>query len=161
MRYLNDNASGTMFDMRKTSDGSALLQIGAVSIGARGSTSAYLSTTYAFPTTFTIMSIQLNTNSFVVYANSTLISNSTATLDMPAGDTQFTTIGALSDINIPANSSTNMLLYTASSEFYEILQFNAFLTTEQRQQVEGYLAWKWGLAGSIPSTHPYKKISPI
>ena len=38
---------------------------------------------------------------------------------------------------------------------YEILLFNVVLTTTQRQQIEGYLAWKWNLQTSLPSTHPY------
>jgi Concanavalin A-like lectin/glucanases superfamily len=37
----------------------------------------------------------------------------------------------------------------------EVLVYNSVLTTTQRQAVEGYLAWKWGLQGSLPSTHPY------
>ncbi len=37
----------------------------------------------------------------------------------------------------------------------ELLIFNNVLTTLQRQQVEGYLAMKWGLQSSLPSTHPY------
>ena len=40
----------------------------------------------------------------------------------------------------------------------EALYYHADLTTTQRQQVEGYLAQKWGLTGSLPSTHPFKKI---
>ena len=40
----------------------------------------------------------------------------------------------------------------------EILVFNSVLTTSQRQQVEGYLAQKWRLTGSLPSTHPFKKL---
>ena len=40
----------------------------------------------------------------------------------------------------------------------EVVIFNSALTTSQRQQVEGYLAQKWGLTGSLPSTHPYKKL---
>jgi hypothetical protein len=38
----------------------------------------------------------------------------------------------------------------------EVLHFNDGLTTTQCQQVEGYLAWKWGLQSKLPSTHPYK-----
>jgi hypothetical protein len=34
------------------------------------------------------------------------------------------------------------------------------LTTTQRQQVEGYLAWKWGLQTALPTTHPYYKVRP-
>jgi len=29
-----------------------------------------------------------------------------------------------------------------------------------RYQAEGYLAWKWGLQGNLPSTHPYKNSAP-
>ena len=40
----------------------------------------------------------------------------------------------------------------------EILYYGGTLTIEQRQQVEGYLAHKWGLVGTLPATHPYKKL---
>ena len=43
---------------------------------------------------------------------------------------------------------------------YEALIYNSPLSTSQRQQVEGYLAWKWGLQGSLPSTHAYKSFPP-
>lgn len=39
----------------------------------------------------------------------------------------------------------------------EIIMFSNVLTTSQRQQVEGYLAWKWGLIGSLPDSHPFKQ----
>jgi hypothetical protein len=42
----------------------------------------------------------------------------------------------------------------------EVLVYNTGLTQVQRQQVEGYLAWKWGIQSSLPSTHPYLKSSP-
>jgi hypothetical protein len=43
----------------------------------------------------------------------------------------------------------------------EFIEYNSALNTTQRQQVEGYLAWKWGLVGNLPSTHPYKTTSLI
>jgi hypothetical protein len=30
-----------------------------------------------------------------------------------------------------------------------------------RQKLEGYLAWKWGLVGNLPSDHPYKNFAPV
>jgi hypothetical protein len=42
----------------------------------------------------------------------------------------------------------------------EVIVYTTALTTAQRQNVEGYLAWKWGLQGSLPSTHPYKNLPP-
>uniref|UniRef100_A0A6C0B2G8 Fibronectin type-III domain-containing protein n=1 Tax=viral metagenome TaxID=1070528 RepID=A0A6C0B2G8_9ZZZZ len=42
----------------------------------------------------------------------------------------------------------------------EILIYNSVLTTTQRQQVEGYLMWKWGLQTSLPGAHPYYSAAP-
>jgi hypothetical protein len=38
-----------------------------------------------------------------------------------------------------------------------MIAFSPALTAPQRQKIEGYLAHKWGLAESLPSTHPFKK----
>ena len=43
---------------------------------------------------------------------------------------------------------------------YEILIYNTALTIAQRQAVEGYLAWKWGLQTNLPTTHPFYKFAP-
>ena len=37
----------------------------------------------------------------------------------------------------------------------EILVYSATLTSTQRQSIEGYLAWKWGIKSSLPATHPF------
>jgi len=42
----------------------------------------------------------------------------------------------------------------------EFLLVPRTLTILQRQQLEGYLAWKWGLQGNLPSTHPFKLGAP-
>ena len=42
----------------------------------------------------------------------------------------------------------------------EIITYNTSLSTSQREQVEGYLAWKWGLTSSLISTNPYRR-TPI
>ena len=42
----------------------------------------------------------------------------------------------------------------------EVIVYNTSLTDAQRQSVEGYLAWKWGLQGSLPSNHPFAKFPP-
>jgi hypothetical protein len=33
-------------------------------------------------------------------------------------------------------------------------------TTTNRQLIEGYLAWKWGLVANLPADHPYKNSAP-
>lgn len=43
----------------------------------------------------------------------------------------------------------------------EFVMYNKVLTDGERQQLEGYLAWKWWGSGSIlPSSHPYKNAKP-
>jgi hypothetical protein len=37
---------------------------------------------------------------------------------------------------------------------YEVIFYTRVLSTTERQQVEGYLAQKWGLKSSLPVTHP-------
>ena len=43
---------------------------------------------------------------------------------------------------------------------YEVIMYNSSLNRAQQQQVEGYLAWKWGLQGTLPASHPYKMFPP-
>ena len=43
---------------------------------------------------------------------------------------------------------------------FEVVQYNSDLGQTSRQQVEGYLAWKWGLQANLPVNHPYKNASP-
>ena len=56
-------------------------------------------------------------------------------------------------------AASNAGLLTAS--IYEFVIFNVALTTTQIQQVEGYLAAKWGLGMNLPPTHPYSSVIPI
>ena len=43
---------------------------------------------------------------------------------------------------------------------FEVVQYNSDIGQTSRQQVEGYLAWKWGLQANLPANHPYKNASP-
>jgi len=45
----------------------------------------------------------------------------------------------------------------------EVIVYNGALTTAQRQQIEGYLAKKWGIStpnALLPTTHPYYYVQP-
>jgi hypothetical protein len=44
--------------------------------------------------------------------------------------------------------------------FHEVLVYNTQLTVAQRQTVEGYLAWKWGLQNQLPPFHMYASVAP-
>jgi hypothetical protein len=42
----------------------------------------------------------------------------------------------------------------------EMIICGTALSTDDRQKLEGYLAWKWGLAANLPADHPYKLNPP-
>ena len=42
----------------------------------------------------------------------------------------------------------------------EIVVIQSVPSTNLRQQIEGYLAHKWGLTANLPSDHPYKNTPP-
>lgn len=45
---------------------------------------------------------------------------------------------------------------STTAHICEILYYNRVLSQSEREQVEGYLANKWGILGLLPITHPYK-----
>jgi hypothetical protein len=57
-------------------------------------------------------------------------------------------------------STAALNTYTSACRIYEILVFNSVLTSTQRQQIEGYLAWKWGIQASLATNHLYYGSSP-
>lgn len=47
-----------------------------------------------------------------------------------------------------------------SGPIAEVLVLSSSLSTTNRQLLEGYLAWKWGLEANLPSDHPFKNTPP-
>ena len=45
-----------------------------------------------------------------------------------------------------------------AGEFVVVQQAN--MTLEDKQKLEGYMAWKWGLQGDLPGGHPYESAAP-
>jgi hypothetical protein len=42
----------------------------------------------------------------------------------------------------------------------EVVVTSSIPSTDLRQRIEGYLAWKWGMVTSLPATHPWKNQPP-
>jgi hypothetical protein len=51
--------------------------------------------------------------------------------------------------------------YYFTGNVYEIVCYSSVLSTIERQQVEGYFAWKWGLKSQLGSDHPFFLIPPL
>lgn len=49
---------------------------------------------------------------------------------------------------------------TLTASVAEVIVYSTTPTEIQRQTIEGYLAWKWGLVASLPASHPYKNYPP-
>ena len=69
------------------------------------------------------------------------------------------TQGSSSTLTYSGSSTTQIGTAVSGSAIYigyiyEIIMYNSLLGTTQRQQVEGYLAQKWGLTSSLPASHP-------
>jgi hypothetical protein len=45
-------------------------------------------------------------------------------------------------------------------KIYEVILLSSVLTSADREKIEGYLAWKWGLEANLPTDHPYKTTAP-
>lgn len=54
------------------------------------------------------------------------------------------------------DSNENTLGLSLDGIFGEVVLTNTALSTEDRQYLEGYLAWKWGLQGDLSLDHPYR-----
>jgi hypothetical protein len=110
-------------------------------------------------------SIPESYNTTNIFNSLNLISNQvTSSADLPyLNGSAFSNIGSRSAYSIGTTNATIGAIDTGSyGNFFvgylgEIIIYNRSITNTERQQVEGYLAWKWGLQASLPSsTHPYR-----
>ena len=76
------------------------------------------------------------------------------------GGTGFTLTGS-SLTSITSAMTFRIGGYGFQGQLYEIIIYNTALNTTQRQEVEKYLAWKWGLASRLSTTHPAYKGPPV
>jgi hypothetical protein len=89
------------------------------------------------------------TDNLRVYVNGTQASTASATGMNISGTSGV--VGAVSDGFTQG--------YWAGS-IAETLILGYLASTSDRQKVEGYLAWKWGLQANLPAGHPYKSSAP-
>ena len=91
---------------------------------------------------------------------------SSGTLEMYVnGAFQVTTTGGTADRTSPnlkiGSIQTTPAGYFFTGTVYEIVCYSRVLTSIERQQIEGYFAWKWGLKASLGSGHPFFFIPPL
>lgn len=65
-----------------------------------------------------------------------------------------------SSVNLSLGVSPDAFDYFLNGQIMEVIMYLGSMPTDRQQVVEGYLAWKWGLQNSLPTTHPYYKFRP-
>lgn len=120
-----------------------------------------------FPTSSGLGILAGTTTYDATYANNTyyvcsaVIANSTAPQGWRNGNA-FSTSASSGTYNIGTNlayiGANNTLSTFLNGNIGEIIVYNSALSTTDRRQVEGYLAWKWG--ASLTS-HPYSSYPPF
>jgi hypothetical protein len=94
------------------------------------------------------------------YANADLFLYESGTLT--ASNTSFQTAGTTSDTDSTGVSIAGNLAGAEGLNgfFSEVVVYQRALPTTERQKIEGYLAWKWGLQSQLPYDHPYAASFP-
>lgn len=102
-----------------------------------------------------LITITFDGTNFIMYRNGTQLSSTTGTFAI-ANATTITnyTMGLWNLGGVVQNSGTT------NFSMNEFGFYNQGLTTLNRQKLEGYLAWKWGLQDSLPGDHPYRNSPP-
>ena len=110
--------------------------------------------------------IYSNTLVIFIYTFTGTASSSTSLFIEEIGNGTLTTNTATATRGItPGNQGAYIGTYAAlgarfTGVVHEVLYYNSVLTQVTRQTMEGYLAWKWGLQTSLPTSHPYRSAAP-
>lgn len=76
------------------------------------------------------------------------------------------TISSVNDTSFPTSTWSLFVgseiagAYQANALASEIIIIGGILSTTDRQRLEGYLAWKWGLEANLPANHPFRNTPP-
>lgn len=139
----------TSFGLRTTSAGILQFNLGGTSNIPVQSAGNWSRTDFVLATASRVSS---NCNGFV---------NGTASTTTNTTNTGSISNSDVLDVGARAASGAGAV----TGDIAEVLVGGATLTTANREKIEGYLAWKYGLQGNLPSDHTYRfhkpKIEPI
>jgi hypothetical protein len=112
----------------------------------------------------------LNTATTAIFINGTSASLSdylNYLVGVSTGDaTSYAIVAEINDNNASGQKNIALGADTFETGRYltgniaEVIILPSNVITSDRQKLEGYLAWKWGLESSLPAGHPYKNLPP-
>ena len=104
-------------------------------------------------------------NSYVIHCGTRLSGTTRCFINGNSPTTTGTTNENITDTNIyiggHATGPSGTLNFPMNGEVAEVIIFLRTTTTTEQQQLEGYLAWKWGLQANLSAGHPYLSSPPI
>jgi hypothetical protein len=105
---------------------------------------------------------QRSTGSNIVNSTNNIISVILDTTGSVYLNGSATSVASTSFAGTSLNASFDWAISAGAFKGYigEVITYPSVLTDTNRQKIEGYLAWKWGLQGSLPIGHPYKNAPP-
>jgi hypothetical protein len=156
-RYTDVGGGQTQLDLRKDAGGIALRTFKVADYQIRDSAGNLYTMSYTPTTAPSIKSYRDTLNTIFGYLNGSQVASSTGVYDQQAADSNGIYLGCHFD---SYNNSDFAAVTFSKVYFSEVIIYNRYLSIGEQQQVEGYLAWKWGLIPSIPSPHPYKLALP-
>lgn len=74
--------------------------------------------------------------------------------------TATTPANTLTTDTLNIGSRNNGASVQMNANLHELVIYDAVLDTSNREKIEGYLAWKWGLQANLPVGHAYKNKPP-
>jgi len=118
---------------------------GLLSINARNATQRNTGVDIiTTPPSIVLISVTLST-AVTVYVNGTV-----------------TSVNGIATSGFTLDTTLDWAISGGSFEGYigEVITYKALFSTIDREKVEGYLAWKWGLQSQLSSTNPWKTTPP-
>ncbi len=94
-----------------------------------------------------VVSITIASGSQSIFNNGT--SKATATAALDSGLSAAFYVGSFNGVS-----------QFYSGQLAEVIMYTRAITSTERQYLEGYLAWKWGLQGNLDAGHPYISRNP-
>jgi hypothetical protein len=164
----------TSLNLAPTNQLSLFMVLSQTSTGAGNSELFYTRNNYTyfdlFNNTNSTGELSLNARNSTQQSTGSNIVNSTnnmITVILDASGSVFlngneTNISGTTFMGLTLNSPLRWAISGGAFKGYigEVVAYPSILLVSARQRVEGYLAWKWGLQGSLANGHPYKDSPP-
>lgn len=83
-----------------------------------------------------------------------------ATVNGTAGSSTSTTTANLSAAVVVGNGAPSGSSLVSGGRIGEVVVVNRVLSPDERQRLEGYLAWRWALQGQLSAGHPWTLTPP-